>query len=161
MALSFVDFLSHSCAIEIISSIFLMGNRYSAAYHDQGVAFVPLVSNTLGQLGPDFLRFLWSLADHSATQASMLLRQTFHSWRLLLSSDQSGAAFQRLRGSIYTQATYKILAAVFEGLYRPMRRPLLSESSPVILPVSPLSAWRPGSTRPRMRGPEESPLWQE
>jgi len=38
-----------------------------------------------------------------------------------------------------------------------MERPLLSESSPGILPVSPLSVWRssdrPGSTRPSMRGP--------
>jgi hypothetical protein len=33
-------------------------SKYLSAYHEVGFAFAPLVSKSLGQLGPDFLRFL-------------------------------------------------------------------------------------------------------
>ncbi len=39
---------------------------YLSAYHDQGLIFAPHLSNSLGQLDPDFLRFLWGLADRAA-----------------------------------------------------------------------------------------------
>ena len=41
-------------------------DQRSLYYRDQGFAFAPLVSNSLGQVGPDFLRFLWGLADDAA-----------------------------------------------------------------------------------------------
>ncbi len=41
------------------------GAIYLSAYHDAGSAFAPLVSISLGQLGPDLLRFLCGLADHA------------------------------------------------------------------------------------------------
>ena len=41
-------------------------SKYLSAYHYAGMAFAPLVSNSLGQLGPDLLRVLWGLADHAA-----------------------------------------------------------------------------------------------
>jgi len=69
--------------------------RSRAAYHIQGFTFVPLATNTLGQM-PHFLRFLWSLADHSAHNTSEQAPQT----DLLLlensTSDQSCAAFKSL-----------------------------------------------------------------
>ncbi len=37
-----------------------------SAYHDADLAFDPLVSNSLGLLVLDFLRFLWGLADYVA-----------------------------------------------------------------------------------------------
>ncbi len=40
--------------------------HYSQKYHEQGFAFSPLAANTFGQLGQEFLRFLWTLADHAA-----------------------------------------------------------------------------------------------
>jgi hypothetical protein len=40
--------------------------HYSPKYHDQGYAFAPLAANTFGQLGHEFLRFLWTLVDHAA-----------------------------------------------------------------------------------------------
>ncbi len=45
-------------------------SKYLSVYHDAGLAFAPLVSNSLGQFGPDLLRFLWGLADR------MMLRAT-------------------------------------------------------------------------------------
>ena len=39
---------------------------YKSDYHTQGQAFAPLVSNSFGQLGPEFLRFLRALADYAA-----------------------------------------------------------------------------------------------
>ena len=41
-------------------------SNYLSAYHDAGLVFAHLVSYSLGQLGPDLLRFLWGLADHAA-----------------------------------------------------------------------------------------------
>jgi hypothetical protein len=43
-----------------------MRGKYQSDYHDQGLAFAPLDGNSLGQLGPDFQNFLWTLADHAA-----------------------------------------------------------------------------------------------
>ncbi len=40
--------------------------HYSQKYHEQGFAFAPLVANSFAQLGPEFLRFLWALADQAA-----------------------------------------------------------------------------------------------
>ncbi len=40
--------------------------KYHPDYHDQGLAFAPLVCNSLGQIGPDLQKFLWALADHAA-----------------------------------------------------------------------------------------------
>ena len=39
---------------------------YRSDNHTQGHAFAPLVSNSFGQLGPEFLRLLWALADYAA-----------------------------------------------------------------------------------------------
>ncbi len=33
--------------------------HYSQKYHEQGYAFAHLAANTFGQLGQEFLRFLW------------------------------------------------------------------------------------------------------
>ena len=61
-------------------------NKYLSDYHDQGYAFAPLIYNSLGQLGP-------------------------------VTADQSHLhVFKRLRGHIYVQSTYKLLAALFEGV---------------------------------------------
>ena len=92
-------------------------SKYLSAYHDAGLAFAPLVSNSLGQLGPNFprLRVLWGLADHAArNQVPVELQDLPH--LDLDSPAPAQAAFQRLRSLIYVQASYRILAAVFEGL---------------------------------------------
>ena len=90
-------------------------SKYLSAYHDAGLAFAPLVSNSLGQFGPDLLRFLWGLADHAArNQVPVELQDLPH--LDLDSPAPAQAAFQRLRSLIYVQASYRILAAVFEGV---------------------------------------------
>jgi hypothetical protein len=90
-------------------------NKYLSAYHDQGLAFAPLVANSLGQLGPDLLRFLWCLADHAARNQVPV---ELHELPLLHHEPLPPAhsPFQTLRSRIYVQSTYKILAAVFEGV---------------------------------------------
>ena len=66
-------------------------------------------------LGPDLLRFLLGLADHAArNQVPVELQDLPH--LDLDSPSPAQAAFQRLRGLFYVQASYRILAAVFEGV---------------------------------------------
>ncbi len=73
------------------------------------------MSNSLGQPGPEFLCFLWGLADHAArNQVPVELQDLAH--LDIDSPSPAQAAFQRLRSLIYVQASYRILAAVFEGV---------------------------------------------
>ncbi len=66
-------------------------SKYLSAYHEAGLAFAPIVSNSLGQLGPDFLRFLRGLADHAAgNQAPVELQD-------IDSPSPAKAAFQRAK----------------------------------------------------------------
>jgi hypothetical protein len=86
-------------------------SKYLSAYHDQGLAFAPLVCNSLGQLGPDFQRFLWALADHVACNQIAS--------ELSLNEDTlplNQTAAKDLRGLLYQQASCKILGAIFEGV---------------------------------------------
>ena len=89
--------------------------RYCPAYHDIGLAFAPLVCNSFGQLGPDFLRFLWALADHAARNCVHLPLDDLPQLDPA-AADRALADFKRLRGHLYIQSTYKILAAIFEGV---------------------------------------------
>ena len=43
---------------------------YRVSYRDQGFPFVSLVSNSLGQVGPDFPRSLWGIAAEHAARNS-------------------------------------------------------------------------------------------
>ncbi len=81
-------------------------------YHDQGLAFAPLVCNSLGQLGPDFQNFLWALADHATKNqlsANLLDKPCLDSQ----TADQ--ATSRKLRRLLYLRALDKTLAAIFEG----------------------------------------------
>ena len=85
--------------------------RAGAPRHEQ---LAPLVCNSLGQLGPDLVRFLWRLADHAARNH---IPPDLRALPILDPADQSHLqAFKRLRGHIYVQSTYKLLAAIFEGV---------------------------------------------
>ena len=83
-------------------------NKYAAAYLEHGHAFAPLVCNSLGQLGPDFLRFLWALADFAA-------RNRIHTTtddRLPpdpAAASRARSACSALRKRLYNQATTKVL----------------------------------------------------
>ena len=39
--------------------------KFRTLYREKGYAFVPMVANTWGNLGPDLLRFLWAVADYA------------------------------------------------------------------------------------------------
>ncbi len=73
-------------------------SKYLSAYHDAGSAFAPLqpVSNSLGQLGQDLLRFLWDLADHAAARNQVLVELQDLPHLDLDSPAPAQAAFQRL-----------------------------------------------------------------
>ena len=40
--------------------------EYLEHYQQQPYVFAPMVANSLGQCGPDSLKFLWLTADHAA-----------------------------------------------------------------------------------------------
>ena len=46
--------------------------KYREGYNAQKIAFVPLVVNSWGLCGPDFLQFLWAVADYAARTKSYL-----------------------------------------------------------------------------------------
>jgi hypothetical protein len=88
---------------------------YRVSYRDQGFAFAPLVSNSLGQVGPDFLRFLWGLAEHAALNSVHVPLDDLPHLDPAV-ADVARTDFKRLRGHLYIQATYKVLAMLFEGV---------------------------------------------
>jgi hypothetical protein len=45
--------------------------KYSQHYQRHGLAFAPMVKNTLGQFGQELLQFLWNLSNHHAPVASI------------------------------------------------------------------------------------------
>ena len=107
-------------------------NKYVSDYHNQGLAFAPLVSNSFGQFGPDLLRLLWRLADHAAHHH---LPHTLQAAPVLdpAVSSQLLATHKRLRGHIYVpQSTYKLLAAVFrvEGITERMHGRAFAKTLP-------------------------------
>ncbi len=73
------------------------------------------MSNSLGLFGADVFFFLWGLADHAArNQVPVELQDLSHID--VDSPSPAQAAFQRLRSLVFMQASYRILAAVFEGV---------------------------------------------
>jgi len=93
----------------------------SSSYHTQGHAFAPLVSNSSGQLGPEFLRFLWALADYAARN---LVPVPLPALPVLgpppadFGDDNSPlvSKFRRVRRAFYLKAWMGILLAVYEGI---------------------------------------------
>ena len=96
-------------------------NFYLSKYHEQGLAFAPLATNSFGQLGAEFLRFLlWALADHAARNHYPVPLPVLP----ILSDSASQDAldspqvvqFKRFRGQLYVQARLHVLTAVYEAI---------------------------------------------
>jgi hypothetical protein len=103
--------------------------HYSQKYHEQGYAFAPFVANSFGQLGPEFLHFLWTLADHAACNyipapslschfpleltrlRSRILHRLF-----VLNFSEVAFSFKLLRGCIFTQDQLHVLTALYEAI---------------------------------------------
>ncbi len=79
--------------------------RYQSDYHNQGLAFAPLVCSSLGQLGPLFQHAAKKQLSANVLEKTCLGSQT---------ADQ--ATFRILRSFLYLQALDKILAAIVEGV---------------------------------------------
>ena len=94
---------------------------YKSDYHNQGHAFAPLVSNSFGQLGPEFLRFLWALADYAARNlvpVPMPIQPARPRPPADSEDDDSPQVrkFRRVRHAFYLKARTEILLAVYEGI---------------------------------------------
>ena len=72
-------------------------------------------SNSLGQVGPDFLRFIWGLAEQAARNSVHVPLDDLPYLDPAV-ADVARTDFKRLRGHLYIQATYKVLAMLFEGV---------------------------------------------
>jgi hypothetical protein len=94
--------------------------HYTPKYHEQGLAFAPLAANSFGQLGPEFLRFLWTLADHAARNYIPVPLPVLPSLADADSPDDRDSPqvvrFKRLRGQIFVQARLHLLTAVYEAV---------------------------------------------
>ena len=93
---------------------------YLSKYHEQDLAFAPLAANSFGQLGPEFLRFLWALADHAARNKHPVPLPVLPVFSELAPPDDRHnpqvVRFQRLRGRIFVQARLHLLTAVYEAI---------------------------------------------
>ncbi len=83
-------------------------------------AFAPLAANNFGQLRPEFLRFLWTLAYHATRHyISVPLTELPLSSGNAPSEDQDSpqvVRFKRLLGRIFAQDQLQVLTAVYEAL---------------------------------------------
>jgi hypothetical protein len=94
---------------------------YKQKYHEQGIAFAPLVTNTFGQFGPELLRFLWALADFAARNRihlpqPLLPNRGPAAHAAELEDDTLIQRFKRLRSSLFLSARLTVLTAVYEGV---------------------------------------------
>ena len=93
--------------------------HYSALYHEQGIAFAPLAANSFGQLGQEFLRFLWALADHAARNCIPVPIPVLPHLSAGPQDEADTPAvvrFKRPRGQIFVQSRLHILTAVYEAV---------------------------------------------
>jgi len=93
----------------------LKSRHYSHLYHEQSIAFAPLAANSFGQLGPEFLRFLWALADHAARSYIAVPIPVLPLLSAADPQDDSDTPrivrFKRLRGQIFVQSRLHVLTA--------------------------------------------------
>jgi hypothetical protein len=92
---------------------------YKADYHAQGHAFAALVANSFGQLGSEFLRFLWSIADFSARNLVPVPLPILPTLGSPPAGDDDSPLirkFRKLRQSLYHKARLEISLAVYEGI---------------------------------------------
>ena len=94
--------------------------HYSQKYHEQGYAFAPLVANSFGQLGPEFLRFLWTLADHAARNyipvPLPVLPLPFGADSSEEQDSPQVVRFKLLRSRIFAQDRLHVLTALYEAI---------------------------------------------
>jgi hypothetical protein len=126
-------------------------STYKSDYHTQGHAFAALVTNSFGQLGPEFLRFLWALADYAARNLVPVPLPILP----VLGSPPAGDGdddsplvrkFRRVRRTLYLRARLEILLAVYEGISERIvgRTYALQNSKHFWFRIQDISAvWRP------------------
>ena len=74
-----------------------------------------MVTNSLGQCGPDLLQFLWNLADHYA-QTMFGISLDENTPQFSAPSTQHAANYSKLRGQIYKENRQRLLTRIFEGV---------------------------------------------
>ena len=91
--------------------------KYVIDYRHQGLAFAPLACNTWGQLGNDFVRFLWILADKAAHNHLGLNPLSYQS-PLLRSPQESedSSDIQQNRSRLFRDYKLQLLTAISEAV---------------------------------------------
>ena len=88
--------------------------KYSQHYLRQRLAFAPIVANTIGPCGPDFLQFIWIPADQAAkTQSGSHAHDNF---TMAKEDSQINIDYRRIRGRKYHEHRLRILTCVFEAI---------------------------------------------
>ena len=92
--------------------------KYAEHYQQQRLAFAPMVANTLGQLGPDCLQFLWILADNDA---QIQLHPDLESLPNDITTQGNNNSpysidSQRQRGRKYHDNRLRLLTCIFEAV---------------------------------------------
>ena len=98
----------------------LKRRHYTQLYHEQGLAFAPLAANSFGQLGPEFLRFLWALSDHAARSCIPVPLPVLPLLSAVAPPDAQDTPavlrYKRLRSQIFVQSRLHVLTAVYEAV---------------------------------------------
>ena len=92
-------------------------HKYLEHYQQQRYAFAPMVANSLGQCGPDCLKFLWITADHAAqTQYGFSLDDIHRNDMNERSiTSQQATDYRRVRGKKYHENRLRLLTHIFEA----------------------------------------------
>jgi hypothetical protein len=92
--------------------------KYAEHYQQQRFAFALIVANTLGQCGPDCLKFLWILADHAVkTQQHPDTDYVGQEHPTSAHSTSSTAEdYRRQRGRKFHENRMRILTHIYEAV---------------------------------------------
>ena len=89
--------------------------HYRDGYLRQGLASAPAACNTLGQLEPEFLRFLFNCADHAARRVTDYVPATHHNPNSQRQDDDKYWQFVALRGRTFNRYRMMMLLATAEA----------------------------------------------
>ena len=75
------------------------------------LAFAPMITNSLGQCGPDLLQFIWNIADHYA-QKMLGFSRDENTPRSSSPATHQAANYRKLRSQNYNENGQRILTFI-------------------------------------------------
>ena len=79
--------------------------KYQRFYQRQRLAFATMITNYLGQFGPDLLQFLWNLAEHCAQTMSGFYLDEYP--QSSAPTTQQTSKYRKVRGQKYNENRQK------------------------------------------------------